>query len=879
MRKVLLLSTALLGFAILPSKAEAGFVVTAVSALSGWWAALGATTYGALAQSLIQLGAGLAIQAATVKTPSTPDLKREFPIRTSLPAKRTVYGHTATTGTPAPWRVKGNRLYGCIIFNSRPSAGTNLSLTIDGRECAFAEPGTGTEWTDPADYADLFDFASDGQLIKIKEKFPDWDPNEEQALAWLGLGDQVAPPARILAEVPEFFQTSDAWKGRTVLWVSLSAGGSVSKRPKRWPNPEPVIELEMDWSLVWDPEDAGQDQDDPSTWTYSDNQARCLLDAARTNPVRAYDTDQLFLDTFVNAVPLADEEVTLWHASQDAGETVTEARYRVGGVIDWTKGELLDLLKPLADAGAGRLFVAGGRLGYIQGTHTPTAYTMTDILADAPVDFQRLQSRRDVPHAIKGVWTSAERHFEEAELEPYLVPGGSTRPDEIEDLSLPLVQSGTQAQRIVKIEALRRAAQKRLSCVLPPSAISLLPGATLSGALAAPFTRLNGTWQVESADPGVWLRDGENGKVAFRVPVELRQTSAEIYAWDPEADEREILTQELSGEDVDLGTVSNLTAQTVEVNSGGAVVLMVEVSFDPITDYVVDTYELGWREAGATAFTPLPDIPGDFVDDAGKVSARFGPVMFDQAYDLEVRAIGPTSAGLASYVLGIVAGLQVTGASAVAGPGQMSVDGTAPESGYCAGVRLYRAAVGETFADAVQVGQDRPVASGAAFSVLFGNPDPVDLVTGGDFADAGDWTTEAGWGVSSGAATHGLHGAGGAVSQALALSEGETYRISLEITALGGAGDAYVRLTGASDVDGTPFTGTGQVSEQLVAPASPSGVAVYADGSCTVTVDDLGVYLVTDDDLPAGPAEFWIVPYTTTGADGTPAALGTFTIT
>ncbi|MCA0850571.1 hypothetical protein [Salipiger thiooxidans] len=151
--------------------------------------------------------------------------------------------------------MKGNRLLGCILFNSRPSAGTNLSFTIDGRECVFAERVTGTELTDPADWQNLFDFSSEGELVKIKETFPDWDANETQALFRLGLGDQTAPPAYFTDNYPEYFSATDAWRGQTVLWVSLSAGGSVSKRPKRWPNVPPQIELAMDWSMVWDPED------------------------------------------------------------------------------------------------------------------------------------------------------------------------------------------------------------------------------------------------------------------------------------------------------------------------------------------------------------------------------------------------------------------------------------------------------------------------------------------------------------------------------------------------------------------------------------------------------------------------------------------------
>ncbi|NIY99556.1 hypothetical protein HC022_26095 [Salipiger sp. HF18] len=204
-----------------------------------------------------------------------------------------------------------------------------------------------------------------------------------------------------------------------------------------------------------------------------------------------------------------------------------------------------------------------------------------------------------------------------------------------------------------------------------------------------------------------------------RLPVTLREYSASIFDWDPETDEQEILSQDLSSDDVELGTVEGLGAATVELDSGGAVVLMVEFSFDAITDYVVDEYEVGWREDGETIFVALPDIPDSAVEGA-TVTGRFGPVAFGQSYDLRVRAIGPASEGLWSYVLGIVAGLQVTGAgAALGGAGELTVSGTAPDNGYYDGLRLYRAAVGADFGDAVEVGQDDSVATGAGFALTF----------------------------------------------------------------------------------------------------------------------------------------------------------------
>lgn len=726
MRKWLMTSTAVAWalFAGGPVSAEPVTIAALMSQGVGFFSAVAATS-GAFAASVLQIGASAlltaGINAIFAKTPSTPELKREFPARTSLPGKRYVYGRTRMTGTPVPWRVQGGVLVGCILFNSRPSAGGNVRITIDGRRCEFVNRGDATPLTDPADWNELYDFTSQGQLVRIMEKFPDWDEDEEQFFCWLGLGDQTAPPDRVLSSLSDDFEATDGWQGQTVLWVWMSAGGSEEKRPKRWPNPEPQVEVEMDWSKVWDSTDPAQDADDPDTWTYSDNQGRCLLDAVRQNPVRAYDTDQLLLETFTDGVTLADEQVLRYHDTQTAGSNVYEPRYRVAGVIDWSKGELLDLIQPLANAGAGRLAVVGGRLSYVPGAYQAPVYEMTDILEEDGIEFQRLGSRRDVPHALKGTWTSEEQEYETAELAPWLVPGGSARIDDVEDLPLPMIPSGTQCQRVTSIEAQRRAAQKELKCTLPPSAAKLIPGSTLVGNLPAPFTRLNGGWQVQEANPGVWLADGEDGQLAFRVPVSLRQESASIYAWTPSTDERQLITEDLTEETVFTGTVSGLVAQTVEVNTGGAVVLMIEFEFDPVSGYVIDEYEVSWREAGTTKFIPLPDIPSNAIDDDGNVSGRFGPVAFDQVYDLGVRAIGPTSDGAWSYVTGIVAGIAFSSVSAVLGAstGELDVTATAPDSGYFWGIRLYRADVGDSFNEAVRVDGSTAPSPGETFTLTF----------------------------------------------------------------------------------------------------------------------------------------------------------------
>ncbi|WP_283638116.1 phage tail protein [Marinovum algicola] len=878
MRKLLLTTALAACVTFAPAPAEAGVILGALSAVAGWWGSLSALT-----QAAIQLGAGLLLSQALNKPvkPEQADIKRDLSQPTSTPAKRFVYGHTEVTGTPLFWRVDRWTLYGAILFNSRPSAGTNLSITLDDRTAEFVSRATGNPVVNPTpgDSSDLFDWTSDGQHIKA-EKF-NWGPNNDLCVAWLSLGDETSPPDRFLTEIPQYVQATDGWQGCTVLWVRCNAG-SESHRHTRWPSVPPQFKLTMDWSYVWDPTDVTQDKDDPDTWTYSANQARCLLDAARQNPVRVYDDDYLDLDGFIDGVTLADEQVLKYYETQDAGSDVYEDRYRVGGVVDWTKGELLDLLEPLAQAGGGELCITQGQLSYVPGAYQAPVYTMDSVLTDADIDLQRYGSRREVPYALVGTWTSEERYFEKAALAPYLVPNGSPNTDDIEAFDLPLVPSGTQAQRLTAMEAKRRGLQKTLSCVLPPSAIKLKPGSTVTGNCPSPFTRLNGEWRAARVNPSVWLQDDENGKVALRVEVELNEYGSTIYDWDPATDEQEILTADLSAEGVALGTVTNLTATTVEVDTGGAFVTMIEFGFDHITDYVVDSYDVEWKEAADSDYVNRLILYPENVNGSGRMVGSFGPVVFDDPYDMRVAANGPTSAGLYSYALGIVAGLEVSGTSAVAGSGTgtVTVDFTSPDSDYFEGVRLYRAATGQPFSSATQVGDDMPCAKNTAHSIEFGDPAPGNLYSDGGFDASGSHTMTGAWVVASSQAQHPNPGLEGTITQTIAeLTAGDTYRFSTTVAATDGASTGHVQLIGSTTVSGDNLGSTGMTRQDLVAPAGVTDAGIYAATDKALSVDLLVIHKVDSDDIPLGTADFWIVPYSTTGTNGTATSLGSLTVT
>lgn len=645
--------------------------------------AINATAFATLsANAVLAVGIAVSIASAVASSvlnkpdkPKVPNLKRDLAIPSSRPPYRYVYGHTRTYGSPAPWRVKGRNLYGCLILNSRPSDGGNLKLFLDKREATLT--------------GDIFDFTGPGALATAVDPDQTWDNNH--AFFWLGLGDQTGPPDEFLADMPDDFKATDRWEGRTVLWCRFNIGDK-EDRQERWPNVPPNVEIEMDWSFVWDPRDEAQDADDESTWTYSATQALCALDALRRNPIRRYALSQLHVSSFEEGADVADEAMARKYAE------TTEPRYEANGVLVWNGNELLDQITPIAEAGAGQLVRIGSAIGYAAGAWREPIYTMDDLLEEGGVELTRLRPGRELPRAIRVQYIAPDRDWQEAELPLRTVDGAETLvgDDGIREIKLNFCTSPTQAQRVQKIEALRAASQRRLKCTLPPSAIKLVAGANETGDFAAGFERLNHVWQVEAINPGLWTSDSfPDGGVAMRCPVSLREEKESHYAWDAEADEIEIITEEFDA------TQAGLAAPgAISVTTGSAAALngepRIKLAFDP-ADGDVDDYE--WQYAvDDEPWIPGGTLTGDELDGDSKVYAFISPVQVGASYDIRVRS----RSGIAGYrtsdwvtasdIIATAPDVDLDppyNGSAVAGPSEITVTFTSPNSQYFEGVEFW----------------------------------------------------------------------------------------------------------------------------------------------------------------------------------------------
>ena len=478
---------------------------------------------GAVGYALLQIGASLLLSTAASALLSggrdqRSDSNFDLSLPTELPAYRFVYGHTLAVGTPAPIRVREDKIIGCWLLNSRPSEMANLKVFLDKREVTYT--------------GDPFDFSGAGAAA-------DTDPFLSHVTFWIGKGDQTTPPTEITTGWPyasgadeELFKTTDGWEGRTVLWAVLKAGNA-DERFDRWPNGAPLIEVEADYSLIWDPREGAQSLGDPATWTYSDNHALICLDALTQNPMKPYQSRNILIDQFEDAADVADELVDIMAGG-------TERRYTVAGTVIWADGELWQKIAPLFASGAARPTTIGGRRGIAPGQWEAPSYTLTDFEGATPEVIGTLPG--DLPTQLVAEYRNPLRLFEPAELDPYDIPNAQTDDGGVprtRNLDLKFAGSPTQAMRVQKIEGGLLRQQKQISLTAFSGAADLVAGATLTCNLAAPWNRVDGTYRVESINP-VLSPLGEDGGVAMRCPMVARLHSADVYAWDETTDEQAI---------------------------------------------------------------------------------------------------------------------------------------------------------------------------------------------------------------------------------------------------------------------------------------------------------------------------------------------------
>ncbi|MEL7299380.1 MAG: phage tail protein [Pseudomonadota bacterium] len=814
-------------------------------------------TYGVAGSLAIRFAAGAILSTAANALasrgqgqPQQQQLKRDLAFPTSRPPKRVVYGRDRVLGTPVPWPVVGEFMYCAWIVSSRPSEGP-FTIYLDNREVELGG-------------ADPYDFQGNGALGTNS-------PFANHVRVWIQRGDQTQPPQTFLDEAgftpggdEKRWRATDAAQGCTIVYARLRAGGN-ERRQERWPSVIPRLEIEGNFTRVWDPRDGAQDANDESTWQWSEDPYLAALDVLRRNPFRPYDDANLVLDQFSDAADIADEVVSL----KSGG---SERRYAISGVVAYNGQELEQIMQPVLAAGGARLTRSGGRLGIIPAAPRTSAVTITDALEG--LAFSRYRPDQEIVNEVRVVYSPRARGYEPAELTPYAIPGALAQDGgqpSVQTLDLSMVSSDTQAQRLRKIFGARARQQTTASFVAPPETMEAVSGSVVTLDLPSPYgDQLDGLYEIESMHPAL-DPVGEQG-FAMRCPVQLRSYSDTIYDWDPATDEEDVFHPPYDGTRTGVavpGAISVTTGEGIDIDNGQTITPRFRYEFQPSPSTGVDRYETQARLQG-DEWAQAGFVSTDTVDGDGDVFGFLEALSPNELHDIRVRALAPDGASEWVEILGVSLGFDITVNTAQPGPGRAEFNVTAPATNVFRGVRIYRTDAGDAdFGNAVLVAGIQDLPAGQTSDVAAGDTVAENLLLNGDFDDASVWNPNADWTIANGVATK-TPGDGSRLDQNLTDPGGVRFRYRINRVS-GTAGTVQFIVEGDTTQGDIVFsTNAVHVGDFQAAPTNITQVGVFGSADFDGSIDDLLFFEELDGMLGQGEFNFWVVPVTQTLSEGAP---------
>lgn len=330
------------------------------------------------------------------------------------------------------------------------------------------------------------------------------------------LGDEAGQP------FPDLVTASDGkWTnahrqtGCTKSYIRLTAN------PEKFPNGIPNITAVIKGAKVYDPRTAA------TAWS---NNAALWISHYLTNTdygLAATYATEIDATDLTAAANVCDEDVAL------AGSPTTyENRYEANGAF-LTSERPKDVIGRLLGAMAGRAVAAGEKWHIHAGAYEVPTVTIAEDDIIGPTRCQPIVSRRDSCNGVKGIFTDPNSSWQPTDFPPYPAPGSAydtwialdnnERVWRDVDFSA-FVTSGTQAQRLAKIELLRTryAMAETVPCKL--TAYAAMTGRTVGrtdtqmGWTAEPFD-VNGSQFTVAADG------------ALGVELSLQRTASAVYDW------------------------------------------------------------------------------------------------------------------------------------------------------------------------------------------------------------------------------------------------------------------------------------------------------------------------------------------------------------
>lgn len=326
------------------------------------------------------------------------------------------------------------------------------------------------------------------------------------------LGDESGQPFPDLVLSWSDGKWTDAHRqtGRTKIWVALIAS------PDLWPTGLPVITAVVKGAKVYDTR--------TETTAWSANAALWTahyLSDADAYTIGADYSAEIDTDDLDAAANVCDEAVTL-AAGGD------EARYEVNGAF-LVSEKPEDVLARLLAAMAGKAVNHGGAWHIYPGAYYAPTITLDESDLAGPIRVQSLVSRRENCNGVKGIFTDPESSWQPTDFPAiasatYMAEDNGERVWRDVDYSA-FVTSGTQAQRLAKIELLRTRQPVTAAAPHKLTAYGIVPGRTV----ALDNTKFG--WSAKAFDvERASLVFGEDGRLT--IDLAGRETAEAVYDWD-----------------------------------------------------------------------------------------------------------------------------------------------------------------------------------------------------------------------------------------------------------------------------------------------------------------------------------------------------------
>lgn len=486
------------------------------TALAGGITILGSTiAYASIASFAIVAGATLALSSLLASTPNQKINPATLQTKQSLPPLIGVYGVTKLGGSKFYWESPNGKLLNGILHAEGPLDGFSVWLLNDF--------GTGIPQDKP--------FGIDG--FGGANTASPWGGN---IILESRRGAPSQSPSVVLLQNAAGQWTSDHRMDGKAYTVLLASPVKKEKFASVYPNGAPDPYVIARGYRLYDPRDPSMiwsDREHPS-WRFAGIPGLAILhyltamrpgiDSVTGKPVPygfGFPASRINMASFAAFAAKCDEQIPL-------KDGTTEARYAISGTFDMGTERRADVLNRLLSTCDAELYqTPDGRIAIRGGDWTPPEVTISDehILA---YEYDAGSDKLAAFNRLKITYTDPHNQFQQVECDPWddLANQALTGEVNVQDLTLPMVPSPSQARRLAKIAMAKGNPRHRLTITTNLYGLLAIDQRIIT--LQIEELGIDTTFLVTSF---VENGDGQTCKIG------LSSLGPEAYEWDPATEE------------------------------------------------------------------------------------------------------------------------------------------------------------------------------------------------------------------------------------------------------------------------------------------------------------------------------------------------------